>query len=562
MYSGLKFYYTFETEDFIFIPVEIINEEEKKSVDIVEIFSCRYEKNSKFYVLLKEAQDSEYKLEKFSEESFFKFKLLESFFTLVFSNYVKREGIFIIEKINSDYTVQKLFNKITRALTEENLWKERSGIESLLWDGTIIIYYLQELIDKIFNTLSSILNKEDFAMRYAFSIDMYLRGKFGENEMRYLSDLWVSLEVLASITISHIIHNHDYFKTKNKKVEIEGEMINFFKELKDVVKTFSSRLNLEDIDCWPKMKNIGVENKFAEHMSNKINKHLPIFQKCVKVAEEYLSIDDVKVNLRKEEDYDDPTKYQEYLTAVKDFKEYQDNMTIKRILDFFSTNRNRLFHGGVVDAKWSLEFDRYKASFVKILEQLFFRVLGLTTLQFYQMGYPYQKIFPIPNEDGTEFDLSKISRTTWNYVDDHHIVPFLDDFADPYDRSAKTRAIEKIIDKYQYLESLRNKLNSSSEIVAEFLNKSHSGKVIFKESTFNNEIIFDNFDDGRIRLKFGSDSGVYGVIYNKNPVKVTNLNDDIISSTFMGRMDDDNVRGLGPLVPFITNPPYICFVFK
>ena len=352
------------------------------------------------------------------------------------------------------------------------------------------------------------------------------------------------------------------FKTKNKKVEIGGEKINFFKELKDVVKRFSSRLNLEDIDCWPKMKKIGEENKFAEHMMNKINTFLPIFQKCVKVAEKYLSIDDVKVKLRKEEDYDDPNKYQEYLTAVKDFKEYQDKMTIKRILDFFFNNRNKLFHGGVVDAKWSLEFDRYKANFIKILEQLLFRVLGLTTLQFYQMGYPYQKIFQIPNEEGSEFDLSKLWRTTWDFVDEHHIVPFLDDFKDPFDRKAKTKAIEKIIDKYQYLESLRNKLNSSLEIVAEFFKENHSGQVIFKETTFDNEIIFENFDDGRIKLKFGSDSGVHGVIYNKNPVKVTNLNDDVISSTFIGRMDDDNVRGLGPIVPFITNPPYICFVFK
>lgn len=156
-YSGLKFYYIFETKDFIFIPEKIIDDEEKKSLDIVEIFSCKHEKNSKFYVLLKESQNLEYTLDNFSEGNFYKFKLLESFLTLLYSNYVKRESIFILEKLNSDYKVQKLFNVITRSQTEENLWKKRSSVGSLLWDGYLIIYYLQELINKSFNTLYTIL---------------------------------------------------------------------------------------------------------------------------------------------------------------------------------------------------------------------------------------------------------------------------------------------------------------------------------------------------------------------------------------------------------------------
>ena len=57
-YSGLKFYYTFETADFVFIPAKNIENDEKNSLEIEEIFSCKYEKSSEFYVFLKEQQDT------------------------------------------------------------------------------------------------------------------------------------------------------------------------------------------------------------------------------------------------------------------------------------------------------------------------------------------------------------------------------------------------------------------------------------------------------------------------------------------------------------------------
>ena len=191
-------------KDFIFIPIKKVEEQEKYKLELEEIFSCSYDKSSNFFVLLKEPVEFDPSIEDFSEEYLYKFKLLESILNLLFSNSLKRDSIFMLEKEDSKFNIKKIFKNLSKSVIENN--------PPLLWNNKIIINYLQELIDIAFKKFKTIAKKENFALRYAFCVDMYLRGKFGDNRLRYISDLWISLEVLSVITIMNILHSLTFYR--------------------------------------------------------------------------------------------------------------------------------------------------------------------------------------------------------------------------------------------------------------------------------------------------------------------------------------------------------------
>lgn len=536
-YSGLKFNYIFETDDFVFIPMKELEDLEKDRLELEEIFSCEYDKSSNFYVLLKEPGEFDFTLKNFSEVHLYKFKLLESILSLLFSNYLRRDCIFILDKIDSKYTVKKIFKNLSKEITKDN--------QPLLWKNNIIINYLQEIVDAVFVKLKSIAQKKDFAVRYSFCVDMYLRGKFEKNRLRVISDLWISLEILATITVSYILHSHELFKVDDN-----------FENLKKVVENYAFKLPIEDVDCWAKMK-----KKFPEYMKNKINSFLPIFKKCVKVAEEYLDINDLKVKLNKEEDYKDSAKYQEYLSKVKDFKDYQDGITIKKILENFYKYRNRLFHGGKISDKWSLKSDRYEANFIKILEQLFFRVLDLNMIFFYQMGYPHQRIFGLPNEEGKQMDLGNFWSKTSVYIHKKHILPLKEDFKIHFNDFEIAR--KNYLDITHQLDPLRYQLNSSLDKVLIFLEETHPVQLIFDENSYNYSLNYQNIKDRTLNFTFGYDSVSLNEIYSKKQVIIKNQDVSVINSEFLGMFDDNEIiYGDNFVIPFLLKPPYISFEFK
>ncbi len=533
-YSGLKFNYIFETDDFVFIPIKGLEDSEKDRLELEEIFSCEYDKSSDFYVLLKEPDEHNFTLKEFSEKKLYQFKLLESLLNLLFSNYLKRDCIFVLEKKDSVFKVRKLFKNLSEETMSDN--------KPLLWKDKIVIKYLQEIINISFKKLKDITQKEDFALRYSFCVDMYLRGKFENKRLRFISDLWISLEILSTITIFYILHSHDSFKVDDN-----------FESLKKLVKNYASKIPIGDIDCWIKMK-----DNFPENMKNKINSFLPIFQKCVKVAEEYLNINDLKVKLNKEADYEDSAKYQEYLTKIKDFKDYQDGITIKNILDNFYDYRNRLFHGGKISDKWSIKSDRYEANFIKLLEQLLFRVLDLNVIIFYQMGYPHQRIFGFPNKDG---NLNNLWNKTLIYIHKNHILPLKEDFKIHFNDSEIAR--KNYLDITHQLDPLRNQLNSSLDKVLIFLEEIHPVQLIFDKNKYHHSLDYQNIKDQTLNFTFNYDSGILNEIYSKNQVIIKNQDITDIYTEFGGMFDDDSIRyGRGYVVPFLINPPYISFEFK
>ena len=536
-YSGLKFNYIFETKNFIFIPIK--EEEEGDISEIEEIFSCKYDKSSSFYVLLEEAGEIDFIIEEFSEENLYKFKLLEAILNLLFSNYMKRDCIFILEKVSSEFTVKKIFKNLSKDIATDN--------PTLLWKNQIIIKFLQELINVGFDKFKAIDQKDDFALRFFFCVDMYLRGKFEENRLRYISDLWISLEILSVITISHILYSHESFKVEN-----------FFDELKESVKEYSSKIPEEEIDCWPKMK-----DKFPEHMKNKINEFLPIFQKCVMVAEEYIDINDIKVEIKEESDFEDSAEYLKYINPRKDFKDYQDKLTIKNIINNFYEYRNMLFHGGKILDRWTLKSDRHKAIFIKLLEQLFFRVMGLDMISFYQMGYPHQKIFGIPKDAGTIMDLGNLSHNTDAYIHKYCIETLITDFKIHFQDLKIAR--ENYINKKHRFDPLRSQLNSCMNEVLTFLKDNHPIQLVIEGRIYDHLMNYPDIKDRKIDLILTFSSGIYDDVCNKKRAIIKNQDITTITTTLVGMFDDDNIRygrNMSFVVPFLINPPYISFEFN
>jgi len=544
-YSGLKFYYIFETSDFVFIPLKKLEDDEKSSLDLEGIFSCEYDKNSEFYVLLKEEGNFDFTLEEYSENFLYKFKLLEAIINLLFSNQLKRDIIFILEKVDSEYIIKKIFKSLSKGETEFN--------KTLVWKNQVIIKYLCDLVDtgfKIFNQIGPFdddkielkkNNEVDFALRFYFCIDMYLHGKFSNNNLRLILDLWISLEVLSVITISHILHSHESFKV-NK----------FFDKLRKRVEKISSKICPNKIDCWVKMK-----DNFAEHIKNKINNFLPIRQKCIKIAENYIKVDDIKVSIKKKSEFDNSHDYQKYINGIKDFKDHQDKITLKKVIDTLYDHRNRLFHGGNVIDKWSLKFDRIKANFIKILEQLFFRVLGLETVNFYQMGYPNQKIFGLPNI----VDLHNLSNKIWQYIHKYHIYPLKTDFTVHFDDLKIAK--ENYLDIKHDLDPLRNKFNKFIKIVLEFLSKEHPVHLITDKVKFNHVMKYNIIQDRTMQLTFDLSSEIYGLIYNKDQITIKNTDTSSITTVLWGMFDEEDIRyGPSIIARFLINPPYISFIFK
>jgi len=528
-YSGLQFNYIFETNSFVFIPRKEVGD---RAIFDADFFSCNFEMDSEFYVLLKEPIDIDITIEDFSEKYLNIFKLLEALLNLLFSNYFTRDYVFILEKENSSCTIQKAFKHLSTKSNKIN--------RPLLWKDAIFTKFLQEIIDKAFERYNSITQKENFAQKYAFSVDMYLSGKFGENRLRNVSDLWISLEALSEITISHILHSHGAFQVDD-----------FFKEVQNMVKDHATNVPPENIDCWSPFK---VD--FSDHIKNKINNYLPIFQKCVKVAEYYLNIDNIKIELP---DLTNSSRSQEEKNIIREFREFQEWMDIKKILRKIYEERNALFHRGEINEKWSLKFDRIKSNFIKILEQLLFQVLDLDTVKFYQMGYPYQNVFGLPIKEGEFNDIGDISQLSFMYMHKEYIEPLHPDYKNPFDYGPVR---EEYINKRHKLSPSRTDLNTSEDRILTFLNKSHPIKFL-SDSLISNDSLNYSIIKDKI-FSFELDSNIN--IYSWDKIQVTIRNKDItdISSTFLGMFNISEVRHGGDLiiVPFKINPPYISFRFN
>lgn len=464
-YSGLKFNFIFETAEFIFIPQRHLEDVRDFSSYRDDFFTVKYDMDSEFYLIRKFPTDLDLTLGNFSEEALYRFKFLEAIIALLFSNFLRRKLIFILEKVDSDYKIKKIFKKISK--------DSKYNSDSLIWKNEIVIDPLKEFIGDALKKLEEInlkhpddikhSKKADFAFRYFFCIDMYLRGKFGEKMLRTSSDLWICIEILSVITISRLLHSHEEFRVQD-----------FYSTLQKNVELTSSKIPKDKIDCWGKMK-----KDFPEFMKNKINKYLPIKQKVIAVVREYLSNDDIKVKLERE-NYEN----------AREFIEYQESISIEKIIKVFYDSRNKLFHRGGLDEDWTIQSDRDEANFIKIIEQLFIKILGIKNVVFDQIGYPYQRILIDFHNGTSNSDISNYNNSRSIFISKKYILSLEADV-----RTDNSKIKEYYVKKRQDLFPLRVQLNNRSKEIDDFIKGSHAIKIKHKDSEFNCTLNFQEIKE-------------------------------------------------------------------
>ena len=177
------------------------------------------------------------------------------------------------------------------------------------------------------------------------------------------------------------------------------------------------------------------------------------------------------------------------------------------------------------------------------------------------MGYPHQRIFGFPNDDGKQMDLPNLSTNKLSYIYKNHILPFKEDFKKHFDDLEIAR--KNYIDTMNELDLLRDQLNSSLDKILIFLNENHPVQLFFDEISYNYSLNYQNIKDRELNFTFSYDSGTLNQIYNKKQVIIKNLDITNICTEFAGMFDDDNIRyGTTYVAPFLINPPYIYFEFK
>ncbi|MHA1196096.1 MAG: hypothetical protein ACTSRH_10150 [Promethearchaeota archaeon] len=538
-YTGLEFNIIFKTNEFIFIPYEQKEILNNSPSDIIEFVSCQFNKNRGFYVLLKKPFNLEIEINNFSEENLYQFNLLEALINLIFSNKIKKEYIFILEKNNSKWSIKKIFKNVLNNVEPEN--------PTLIFKNNIFTQYLKEIIDtgfKKFNSIENLRNKKDFALRYLFCVNLYLQGKHNSVKFRRISDLWNSFEILCTLTLINFLHTHDRFEVINNNKK------NFFDELKEEVRKYSSKISAIDLDCYKKMK-----NNFSYHMANKINKFLPIARKCEEVVNEYININDIKVPEFNKSNFNNKNNHINY----KEFEKYQKELSIKKIINLFYKKRNQLFHRGKLKEKWNLKEDRIEANFIKILEQLFFKILGINLIKFYQMGYPSQIILNIPIEKEIKIDLAEVYQQIFIYFYENYILPY--NHNNEIHFNNYKRVIKEIYRKWnEKYKSLINILKIFEKKCNFFLNHKHYSKLKSNEGLYYFTLDYRSINNQFISLSFDISAINFLIISEKKKLKIKNCYNQKIEIEFTG-MINDIVTGTERVL-FHIYPPYIYFKFK
>ena len=83
-YSGLKFNYIFETNDFIFIPKDNMNRRDLNNVLIDGFFSCKYDESAQFYILCKKQIDFNPNFDDISDDLLYEFRFIEAIMVYCF----------------------------------------------------------------------------------------------------------------------------------------------------------------------------------------------------------------------------------------------------------------------------------------------------------------------------------------------------------------------------------------------------------------------------------------------------------------------------------------------
>lgn len=176
---------------------------ERRDINLVlinEFFSCKYDESAQFYVLCKKQIDFNPNLNDVTDDLLYKFRFLEAIIGLLFSNRLVEDSIIVFKNEDERYETLKIFKNINREKYEIN--------PILIWKNYILTVRLKDIINDAFSILESINDPKAFSLKYFFCFDMYLKGKYTDHILTTISYLWISLEVLATITIINILNSN------------------------------------------------------------------------------------------------------------------------------------------------------------------------------------------------------------------------------------------------------------------------------------------------------------------------------------------------------------------
>lgn len=537
-YSGLKFNYIFETNDFIFIPKDLMEGRNLNMVMIDEFFSCRYDESAQFFVLCKKIIDINTTIEDITDDMLFKFRLLESIIGLLFSNRLIEDSIIIFKKENERYETLKIF---------KNIYREKYEINPILiWKNYILTVRLKDILNDAFSMIESISDPKAFLLKYFFCIDMYLKGKYSDQILTTISHLWISLEVLATITIIHVLKSDKNLFPPNYVDNIKG-----------VVESCAMQIPEDEITCWDKLK-----EGFVNHIKNKINTLLPIGQKVVKIAEEYLNIQDIRSPFKSPEDFNHPEEYITYMEKIRDFKHFQDNLTLKKIVNNFSDYRNALFHGGGLPDMDGI-FERQKNYFCLLIERLFFKVLRLNLVKFHKWGYFKQYLWTdIGTVEASDY-FSNYTHYSINYILETYMRPLNPEFRLSYEEM-RDQVINNFYNNREDLFFLIDELNQKIDRINTILREHIELSFINNETALNVEFELERIKGRELSFIISSEPSVFSQLFTafmeKKECMVENTIDEDILIRFKGFIEYAEYKNRTETqLEFIIKPEYISF---
>lgn len=538
-YSGLKFNYIFETNDFIFIPKDNMNIRDLNNVLIDEFFSCKYDESAQFYILCKKQIDFNPSLDDISDDLLYEFRFIEAIIGLLFSNRLVEDSIIVVKKENEKYETLKIFKNISR--------KEYDTNPILVWKNYIITERLKDIINGVFSILKSVDDPKAFSLKYFFCFDMYLKGKFNESILLTISYLWISLEILATITIINILKSDRHLFPSD-----------YIDDIREIVKFKALQVIPEDeVRCWNKLK-----EEFADHIKHKINTHLPIRQKVIKVAEEYLDIEELKTLFKSPEEFDNHNDYELYEEKIRDFRQFQDNLTLKNIIDDFNTHRNALFHGGGLPEIDNI-FERQKDYFCLLIERLFFKILSLDLVKFKIWGYLSQYLWIDVGEVEDSDYFSNYSHYVTNYIIKTFMFPLNREFRQIFEES-RDRVIENFYTNREDLFYLIDNLNNLQNRINSIIRNPIELLLINNENAIRQEFELNNINRRELSFFINTESSVLSLLFKafmeKEVFMVENRNKEGFLMSFRGFIEHAEFLG-GPEMQlnFIIIPEYICF---
>lgn len=263
------------------------------------------------------------------------------------------------------------------------------------------------------------------------------------------------------------------------------------------------------------------------------------------------------------DEFDNLEDYEIYEEKIRDFRQFQDNLTLKLIIDKFNDHRNALFHGGGLPEMDGI-FERQKDYFCLLIERLFFKVLSLDLVKFHKWGYLNQYIW-IEIGEVTESDyLSKYSSCTYTYLIEAYMNPLNREYRLTFDE-IKDQVINNFYNQREDIFYLIDELNQKHDIINLLLRNPIELSFINNEAVLSVEFELDGINGRELSFIISSESSVFSQLFTifmekKECIVEKTIEEDLLIR-FKGFIEyAEYINRTDTQLEFIIKSEYIYFV--